>query len=343
MVAICAVVLIHAFQSTYANTPAAELGGSLPLAMATYVGRLGVPLFLFLSGTLLLNKRFESDADVLRFYKRNFLPLLLTVEVWCTLYTFWLWGTGTEDANLCLLLARLLFFEQLPVFHWWYMPMILGVYLAVPLVAMAVQRVSFKIAAVPLAIVLIDCILVPTANDVLGYMGYEPLGGVILDSAFYGGNYGLYLLLGYYLDRRGLFQRVPKKALVAGFAVSLCLGIYEVFIGIPLWYNNLWVLLGALFLFEFLRRLDASGALRPAEQAVPAPQAGPVVWISRTSFGIYLCHVMFLSPIQTLLEPIGSIALRSLACALVLFAVSIAFVSAVQLIAPLRRVLFDMK
>lgn len=327
----------------YASASGMGAGGSLPLATATYVGRLGVPLFLFLSGTLLLNKRFESDADVLRFYRRNFLPLLLTVEVWCTLYTSWLWGTGVEDVDPLALLARLLFFEQLPVAHWWYMPMILGIYLAVPLIAMAVQRVSFRIVAVPLVIVTINCILIPTINGVLEPMGIGPVDTLVLDSTFYGGNYGIYLVLGYYLDRRGLLRRVPGRVLAIGFSVSACLGVYEGFVGISLWYNNLWVFLGALFLFELLRRCDADGTPCQAGTIASSHAVTLVTWVSTTSFGIYLCHMMFLPYVQAVFAPIGPIALRSLVCTLILFGVSIAFVSLVRLAAPLRRVLFDMR
>ena len=342
-IAIFTVVLIHVFQSTYAGTPGMGAGGSLPLAMATYLGRLGVPLFLFLSGTLLLNKRFENDTDVLRFYRHNFLPLLLTVEVWCSLYTFWLWGTGAEDADPLVLLTRLLFFEQLPVAHWWYMPMILGIYLVVPLIAMVVQRVSFKIAAVPLVIVSINCILIPTINGVLEPMGIRPVDTMVLDSTFYGGNYGIYLVLGYYLDRCGLLRRVPGWALVIGFGVSAYLGVYEGFVGISLWYNNLWVFLGALLLFELLSRRDADGALCQAGPVTSSRAVALVTWVSTTSFGIYLCHMMFLPYVQAVFASIGPIAIRSLICTLILFGVSIAFVSLVRLAVPLRRALFDMK
>ena len=338
--AILSVVFIHAFQAVYGGTPAMEQGGSMPLAAATYLGRLGVPLFLFLSGTLLLNKRFDNEADVVRFYKRSFLPLLLTVEIWCALYTFWLWGTGVEDASLRALIGRLLFFKQLPVTHWWYMPMILGMYLVIPFIAMAVQRVSFKIVAIPLAVISMICVLIPTANGLLEHMGHGPIDTLILDSSFYGGNYGIYLLLGFYLDRRGLIKRVPGPALVIGFALSACLGIYEGFVGIFLWYNNLWILSGALCLFELLRRRDADGSVCTGELPL-ASRA--VVWVSKTSFGIYLCHVMFLPCVQAAVGFIDSIALRSLACSVGLFAVSLAFVSLAQLVPPLRRVLFDMK
>ena len=174
-------------------------------------------------------------------------------------------------------------------------------------------------------------------------MGIEPVNAVVLDSTFYGGNYGIYLILGYYLDRRGLLRRVPGWALAVGFGVSACLGVYEGFIGISLWYNNICVLLGALLLFELLRRRDADGAPCKAGLTASPHAVALVTWVSTASFGIYLCHMMFLPYVQAALASIGPIALRSLTCTFALFVVSIAFVSLVRLAVPLRRVFFDMK
>lgn len=42
-------------------------------------GRLGVPLFLFLTGALLGRKNYDNKDDVKNFYKNKFLPLLITL------------------------------------------------------------------------------------------------------------------------------------------------------------------------------------------------------------------------------------------------------------------------
>lgn len=34
------------------------------------LGRMGVPLFLFLTGYLLLNRKYDNDADIKKFYKK---------------------------------------------------------------------------------------------------------------------------------------------------------------------------------------------------------------------------------------------------------------------------------
>lgn len=347
--AIATVVLIHAFQSTYAEAGTAS-AGSWVYALAVFVGRLGVPLFLFLSGTLLLGKRFETGGDVFAFYKRNLLPLLVTVEVWCALYTLWLWASGQEPSDVGALVLRLLFLKDLPLTHWWYMPMILGVYLVVPFVSMVVRNMPFKVALPALALGCLSCVGIPLWNDACEAFGLQGLGltqGLMLDLSFYGGLYGIYLVFGYYLDRRGLLVRVPAAALLAVFLTSVVVGVLQVHAKGDLWYNSLWVMAAATCLFEFVRRRDDPALVGAVQERAhltrPCLPQRFCAWVSKVSFGIYLCHMLFMPAVLALTAPISPVGLRSLACTLALFTVALAFVSLAQRIPGLRRVLFDMR
>ncbi len=349
--AIAAVVLIHAFQSTYAEAGAAA-AGSWPCALAVFVGRLGVPLFFFLSGTLLLGKRFETAGDVTAFYRRNLLPLLVTVEVWCVLYTLWLWACGQEPLDVGALVLKLLFLKDLPLTHWWYMPMILGIYLVVPFVSMVVRNMPFKAVLPVLALGCLSCVGIPLWDGLcarLGLQGLELAEGLQLDLSFYGGLYGIYLVLGYYLDRRGLLVRVSPRLLLIVLLVSAAVGVVQVYTRGDLWYNSLWVLIAATCLFELVRHKDDPALVAPPEEpagvGVPNPAQCCIAWVSKMSFGIYLCHMLFMPAMLTLTAAVSPVSLRSLACALALFAVALVFVfvSLVQPIPGLRRVLFDMR
>ena len=44
--------------------------------------RIGVPLFLMISGALLFNKEINNAEDIKKFYKHNLLSLLITSEIW---------------------------------------------------------------------------------------------------------------------------------------------------------------------------------------------------------------------------------------------------------------------
>ena len=77
--AILCVVLCHCSEMIYTqqSVKVAELGISSRIFMfGTFtIGRLGVPIFLYLSGILLLKKTIDSDEDIFKFYKNNLFPL----------------------------------------------------------------------------------------------------------------------------------------------------------------------------------------------------------------------------------------------------------------------------
>ena len=88
--AILCVILCHSVETLYNFTPQGwkVLSNQSRIFMfATFtIGRLGVPIFLFLSGALLLKKNIESDVDVINFYKKSWLPLFIVNECWVIIY-----------------------------------------------------------------------------------------------------------------------------------------------------------------------------------------------------------------------------------------------------------------
>lgn len=65
-----------------------SLFSSILKAGVSVFSRRGVPIFLMISGVLLLNKRFDEPHSLKRFYRYNVLRLLLTTEIWY-LIMFW--------------------------------------------------------------------------------------------------------------------------------------------------------------------------------------------------------------------------------------------------------------
>ena len=88
--AILCVVLCHCSEMIYTqqSVKVAELGISSRIFMfGTFtIGRLGVPIFLYLSGILLLKKTIDGDEDIFKFYKNNLFPLFVVNEIWVILY-----------------------------------------------------------------------------------------------------------------------------------------------------------------------------------------------------------------------------------------------------------------
>ena len=89
-IAIITVVLCHTTASVfYADIYLMEsptLAARLFALLFHTVGRIGVPLFLFLTGYLLLDRKYNTATEVVRFWKTKLLPLVITYELWLLIY-----------------------------------------------------------------------------------------------------------------------------------------------------------------------------------------------------------------------------------------------------------------
>ena len=102
-IAIISISLNHAVNRTYDNYFGqmeefleSSYLSSLLKSVVTVFSHLGVPLFLMISGALLLHKRMETADDVKRFYRHNLLELFITAEIW---YFIMYWFIFFEDIS----------------------------------------------------------------------------------------------------------------------------------------------------------------------------------------------------------------------------------------------------
>lgn len=83
------------------------------------------------------------------------------------------------------------------------MPMIIGLYIAIPFIARAIKGIEAKALLVPFAAVFIVVFAVNTLNAYYNMFDIETLSPRV-DVSFLGGNYGSYILLGL-LCKKGIF------------------------------------------------------------------------------------------------------------------------------------------
>lgn len=154
-IAILCVILCHCTEQVYPlNIDGIGKFGiwSQIAAFACFtIGRLGVPLFFMISGYLLLDKKYDLNSCV-RFWKRNFLHLLIVTMMWWAIYDIYLIVTGRQVFNLLNILLDVVFLHSVSLGHTWYMPVILSLYLCVPLVANALNSVETRILKFPVLI-----------------------------------------------------------------------------------------------------------------------------------------------------------------------------------------------
>ena len=91
--------------------------GFLELVSFT-AGRLGVPLFLFLTGYLMIPRNYEGAA-LSKFYKSHFLPMLLCWECWIVIYRLINAGIGRIPWSLPDLISQMLLLKPIDMMHGW--------------------------------------------------------------------------------------------------------------------------------------------------------------------------------------------------------------------------------
>ena len=331
-VAIILVVFNHAFEQVYDMT--AEVMGAASqsvriLAFTGFtLGRLGVPLFMMLSGYLLLTRTYDSKG-ILKFYKKNLLPLVITWEIWVLLYNLFLWLYNGIAFSFITYLKQAFFILKINLPHTWYAPTIIGIYLFIPLVAKVLQTLDKKLIFILAAIVFVYFFIVPSINLLKEAQTQ-------LNLYYSGGIYGLYLTAGYYLKTH------PVKASKASRWVLLILGICVLFAAIvfiqlylcqkgqfyKVWYD--FVLFPPFGLLVFILFLQKKKKVLPAV----------FYRIAIAAFGIFLIHELFMLPLIDLLGTSLPKIIEVLIAGIGSFLLSYVVIELISLIPKAGKILF---
>lgn len=309
IVATLAVVLIHASTGYLNSTYIQDFDWNYANILHSFT-RLSVPIFVMISGALLLPK----EESPLEFYRKRLLTILPIFLFWTCVYLIYaLW----KQPRLSSLSSSQLLHIILPKLrsganaHLWYLYLLVGLYLAIPFLHKLVKACSKRELELFIGIWWISLFF---SNKVFSL--YLPS----IDMGFFTGYFG-YLVLGYYLAQFGFkSSSIKLKAgalylIIAGFTA---LGTYYLSLdqgGLnPLLYGytapNTAVAAAAVFVF--FRYL-------PLQENI----ARPLNWVNSYSFGIYLSHILFLNYIHPLLPlstawKIPTATILTVACSILL-------------------------
>ncbi|MBE6754004.1 MAG: acyltransferase [Ruminococcaceae bacterium] len=246
-VAIACVLLCHSIETVYEMTldewrDAGIISRAFRLCGFT-VGRFGVPLFLFLTGYLMLGRHFANEKDVSSFYRKRLPPLLTSTLFW-TAFTFvFLFLYNDEPPNWDAFWRQMTFLGKPSMSMLWYMPMIIGVYIAIPFLSTALERFSPRALILPMAVCYVTGFFLPLVNLLIKVDGGDTaLVGTTLHVGYLGGIYGFYMLLGYImkqLDLSAVRLRYVVLTLLAAFTL-VCLfqnALWKDKYNYGLWYD----------------------------------------------------------------------------------------------------------
>ena len=264
--AIFSVVLIHALESVY-KCDLEEWGMLSPRSrffrtLNFSLGRLGVPVFLFLSGYILLARAYDNEGAFIKFYKKKLLKLLFAAELWIIIYDLFGMFSLKNGITLEILVKNLLFLKPNYMSNMWYMPMILGVYIAVPFLGVLLPRCGRKVVMVPLTAGILAFFISPDINRLRSIFGKEQLQ-FLIDTSFFGGTYGIYLIIGH-LEQRKWLERVSDVAITAvGFVSFAGVMAYQYICyhkgqSYNVWYNHFPLLVCSVCVFEGIKRYFAN-------------------------------------------------------------------------------------
>lgn len=311
-VAIISITLNHAVNRSYANYSGqmAEFY-SIPLwstmlkTVVTVFSKIGVPLFMMITGVLIMNKKMDSKEDIKRFYRHNLLSLLITTEIWYVLIYWYLVFFGNNNilenrgiwGTIGGMFETMLFQNQVTFDSLWYMPVIMCIYTTIPFVIMAKNKLSGEKASawlvLPLIIVYLNNMVLPAVNAVLESQALRTFTSTLqmvdLVAYFY-----IYIILGYFVGK-GILDKWKTwvVALIALGSFALCCGFQLYMYAQPMDH---------LMDYDFpLLPICAAALLELARRKAHLLKAArkPVEGLSRISFGIYFLHIVIMTVLNS--------------------------------------------
>ncbi|MBR4447571.1 acyltransferase [Methanobrevibacter sp.] len=304
-VAILTVLYIHATDGIYIISSDAIVNYTIYSRIfnfaSLFIGRIGVPFFLMITGYLLLDRAYD-DERIRKFWNTSCKGLIIVTVIWAVIYVISLQFLTVGSTQVNYAEAGTLFFS-----HMWYMPMIIGMYLSMPFVASALNHFDVETIYQATIVFTLLAFLLPFVTLVCEMHG---IGGLNIQycQGFSGGIYGIYIILGY-LVKKEKFKNVSSSKLwvlaTVSFLICVLFQYYAFVINYDffLWYEFPFILLGSFALFELCSRVKTVRFY------------SWVTVISKYSFAVFLIHNLFRLPLLPLVvqlpfsEPVKAIVL----------------------------------
>lgn len=309
-VSLVAVVMLHAsavLLSQYGKVP---LNDWFTADIFNAIVRFAVPVFVMITGALNLNRNYEPGD----FLKRRLTRIVTPFLFWSLIYIGYSWYNEEISfdndtwTNIKLVLHQLKFGSS---YHLWYVYMLIGLYLIIPIIGKFVRAATEK----ELLYFLLIWLIVILLNQ--PYLSrYKPQ----VEFRYFEGYIG-YLVLGYYLSIKEFNQLRLKPFMLPLFllmVVVIAVGTYQLtknnYPITTVFYEPLgpFVVCLSISLFLFFRF---------SQPVLPAFIIQVREFVGQYAYGVYLCHALFLYLLDLLANisyklctPVISIPLTAALC-----------------------------
>jgi len=246
------------------------------------LGMAGVPLFVMLTGALLLNPA-KADEPLRVFYKKRFGRIALPFIFWTVVYFAWAFLVHEREFSAFNVAQGLVDGSYA---HLWYLYLLIGLYAVTPIFRILVKHIDRNLFTYLLVIWFVGTVGVPIIHSIPN-LRFNPVGFVFLDWIGY-------YLLGIYLlkanVRRSTVNIVAVLGLVGAFIgdwlITGTLG--EQYTGYFSNYMSATIIMGTAALFFILVNVD------PRRIESHAKINKVIHWVSQNTLAIFMIHMIVL-------------------------------------------------
>ena len=288
IIAVLAVILLHSsggFVADYPLNTNEFVFGNLFDSLS----RIGVPLFLMISGALFLDENKKIDLKTI--LCKNVKNLAIITIIWAIIYSvvnniiFPLWDR--EIINVKSFISGII----LGYFHMWYLYMIIGLYIITPFLRKFVSKENKTMVLLFISISFCFQFLTPIINVICNLGLNVSLVNTWIENFhldFFGG-YITYFMVGWYIVHIGIKQKWVRCSIYLLGAISLVsIILYVHFTGDS---GNAYANIGAPV---FLYSISVFLVLNNINFNFSEKTAKNIVALSKLTFGVYIIHMIFM-------------------------------------------------
>ncbi|MCL2115852.1 MAG: acyltransferase [Methanobrevibacter sp.] len=269
---------------------------SLTGASFLFISEFAIPIFLMLSGVLLLNKEYSISEFLKKRYPRIIIPFLFwgcVFVIFAILFQNMSFHFSSLETGM-LFIGNMFLGIQGYLPHFWYVWLILSVYLFFPIINKWIKNSSFSEIRYFLFIWFITSIF--ATFDFPYYY---------IDLRYFAGSIG-FVILGYYLakDNNKIIGNIFLWSLLFLISTIVRVVCYDLSIGTNHFtiYSTLSVIQAASF-FLMIKNFNDNKLFTKVSSFLKNGVFGSLtVLLSKYSYGIYLVHVLFILSFKILID-----------------------------------------